>query len=85
MRLQRTSNLVLIFLLFVNAVTAQNAHIIPSLNQQIIDLDTNQTSVSLSFLTAVNNVSNIYRGRAQSKYLLDGTSQVSIKFCICEF
>lgn len=71
----------LIALLLINAVTAQNAYILPGLNQQIVDLDIDQRSVPLSFLTAHNNVSNIHRGQAQSKYLFNSAFQVSIQ-CI---
>lgn len=56
--------------------TAQRPSISPATSEQHIDIDSDQRSLPLSFLVASDD-GNINSGRAQSKHILNGVTQVS--------
>ena len=58
--------------------TAQRPAITPATSEQHINLDVDQRTLPLSFLVVSDSDGNINSGQAQSKYLLDGVTQVCI-------
>ena len=68
-----------ILLLLASVAAAQSPpSIIPAVSQGYINLDENQQSLSLSYLSASDTDGNIYAGEAGVKYLIDGVASVSI-------
>ena len=58
--------------------TAQRPAITPATSEQHINLDVDQRTLPLSFLVVSDSDGNINSGQAQSKYLLNGVTQVCI-------